>query len=471
MDPKFDLFVILAEMRTGSNLLEETLAQAEGVTCHGEVFNPVHIGGPNKTEILGVTRAERDAAPLTLLDRLRAAPGLNGFRFFHDHDPRILPVILADPRCAKIVLTRNPVESYVSLKIARSTGIWRMADTRARKTPKPMFAAEEFTAYLDARQGFQQHVLSVLQRSGQTAFYLDYEDVQSVEVINGLLAFLGAAGTVSRISRRLVPQNPEPLSEKVGNFAAMERALGAVDWAALSRVPNFEPRRGPGAPRAVAAAGAPVLYLPIPPPGEDGIRGWLSGLGTGGLIEGFTQKTLKHWLRDRPGHRCFTLIRHPLDRAYAIFRHLMVAEEFEGLRLGLQEAWQVPVITGDPSCLAPEVERTAFLGVLKFIRANLNGQTPVQQNILWASQSSVLQGVTQFLVPDLVARVESLQTDLGYLAALIGGDATESRVPDPLRAERECLMRICDREVEAAAWAAYGRDYQMFGYAAAVPPL
>lgn len=471
MGSKFDLFVILAEMRTGSNLLEETMAQAEGVTCHGEVFNPVHIGGPNKADILGVTKAERDAAPLALLDRLRAAPGLNGFRFFHDHDPRILPAILADPRCAKIVLTRNPVESYISLKIARSTGTWRMSDTRARKTPKPMFVAEDFAAYLDVRQGFQRHVLSVLQRSGQTAFYLDYEDVQSVDVINGLLAFLGAAGTVSRISRKLVPQNPEPLSDKVRNFAAMERALGTIDWAALSRLPNFEPRRGPGAPRAVAAAGAPVLYLPIPPLGDDGIRDWLSGLGSGGLIGGFTQKALKDWLRNRPGHRSFTLIRHPLDRAYAVFRRLMLEEEFEGLRIGLQEAWQVSVVTGDPSSLAPDVERAAFLGVLKFLRANLNGQTPVQQNVLWASQSSVLQGMAQVAAPDLVARAESLEADLGYLAARIGAPAPDDGVSDPLKADRARLMRICNREVELAAHATYGRDYQMFGYAAALRPL
>ncbi len=465
MEPKFDLFVILAEMRTGSNLLEETLNQAEGVAGHGEAFNPIHIGGPNRDEILGVTKAERDAAPLLLLERLRGGPGLNGFRFFHDHDPRVLPEILADPRCAKIVLTRNPVESYVSLKIARNTGNWRMSDVRGRQTPKPAFVAEDFAAFLDARQGFQQHVLNALQLSGQTAFYLDYEDVQSVEIINGLLKFLGAAGAVSRISRKFVPQNPEPVSEKVRNFAAMEKALGDIDWAALSRLPNFEPRRGPGVPRAVAAAGAPLLYLPIPPLGDDSIRGWLSRLGGGGLAEGFTQRTLRDWMRDRPGHRSFTLVRHPLDRAYAIFRRIMTDADFEGLRIGLKEEWNAPVATADPSDLAPEAERAAFLGVLRFLRANLSGQTPVQQNILWASQSSVLQGVAQFSAPDLIARAETLVADLGHLATLMGAPAPDMGVSHPLRAERERLMRFCDREVQTAAHAAYGRDYQTFGYA------
>ncbi|MBC7142836.1 MAG: nodulation protein NodH, partial [Rhodobacteraceae bacterium] len=51
MTRPFDYFVIFAEMRTGSNLLEATLGQVEGLTCHGEVFNPDHMGGPNVDEV------------------------------------------------------------------------------------------------------------------------------------------------------------------------------------------------------------------------------------------------------------------------------------------------------------------------------------------------------------------------------------------------------------------------------------
>lgn len=46
---------------------------------------------------------------------------LGGFRYFHDHDPRVLDMILDDPGCAKIILTRNPLDSYVSWKIAQAT--------------------------------------------------------------------------------------------------------------------------------------------------------------------------------------------------------------------------------------------------------------------------------------------------------------------------------------------------------------
>lgn len=130
---KFDCFVIFAEMRTGSNLLEAAVNELEGVACHGEAFNPALIGYPKKTELLGISREARDSDPMRLWRAIREAPGLNGCRFFHDHDPRVLGAMLEDPRCAKIVLTRNPFESYVSLKIARATNQWKLGDARRRR--------------------------------------------------------------------------------------------------------------------------------------------------------------------------------------------------------------------------------------------------------------------------------------------------------------------------------------------------
>ena len=40
----FEYFVVLAEMRTGSNLLESNLNAIDGIECHGELFNPFFIG-------------------------------------------------------------------------------------------------------------------------------------------------------------------------------------------------------------------------------------------------------------------------------------------------------------------------------------------------------------------------------------------------------------------------------------------
>ena len=91
MTDAFDYFIVFAEMRTGSNFLEANLNAIDGVTCHGEVFNPHFIGYPNKTEILGVTREMRENSPEQLIETIKKySDGFGGFRYFHDHDPRVL---------------------------------------------------------------------------------------------------------------------------------------------------------------------------------------------------------------------------------------------------------------------------------------------------------------------------------------------------------------------------------------------
>ncbi len=114
MSHQYDYFVIFAEMRTGSNFLEENVNSYPGLTCWGEAFNPAFIGKSKQKEMLGVSLIMREADPTLLLHKMRdATKGLAGFRFFHDHDPRILAHVLKDSKCAKIILTRNPLDSYV----------------------------------------------------------------------------------------------------------------------------------------------------------------------------------------------------------------------------------------------------------------------------------------------------------------------------------------------------------------------
>ncbi|MCU9848162.1 sulfotransferase domain-containing protein [Defluviimonas sp. WL0024] len=461
----FDYFVIFGEMRTGSNLIESTLSTAPGISCHSEAFNPVHIGGPNIEEILGITMAERQRDPMELLDRIRNAEGLNGFRFFHDHEPRVLDAILADPRCAKIVLTRNPVDSFISLRIANATKRWKMTNVKHRTTWQPVFQFEEFESFLAERQAFQLRLLSALQVSGQTAFYLDYEDSLRVNVINGLLRFLGVDAEVARISNKLVRQNPEDMEQKVRNFPEMEAALQRIDWANLSRTPNFEPRRGPGTPQAVAAAGAPLLYVPIRPRRDEDLRAWLSQLGSGGLVDGFNNMTLRAWKRDRPGHRSFTVLRHPLARANEAFSEVLTSDTYTDIRTALRKRHDVPFPPEDEiEGLGDTAYRAAFLAFLRFVTVNLNGQTSIRQDVLWASQWSVIQGFAQFATPDLLCREDHLVEDLAYLVRSVGlHDA-----PTPPAAGPELalvpLARIYDAELEKAARDAYGRDYVSYGF-------
>ena len=71
MSSKFKSFVVFAEMRTGSNFLESNLNAFDGITCHGEAFNPHFIGYPKSTEILGIDQQTRDNDPTKLLVAIR----------------------------------------------------------------------------------------------------------------------------------------------------------------------------------------------------------------------------------------------------------------------------------------------------------------------------------------------------------------------------------------------------------------
>ena len=465
MERRFDYFVILAEMRTGSNLLEATIGQVDGVHCHGEAFNPDYIGAPKTKALMGMTMADRLRDPMALLDRIREADGVHGFRFFFDHEPRVVDAILNDPRCAKIVLTRNPVDCYISLKIAYNTKRWQLTDVKDKIAWKPPFKPEEFEAFLSDRQQFQIRIQNALQVTGQTAFYMDYEDSLRTDVINGLLSHLGLDVEIDKIATTLIRQNPEEMADKVRNYPEMEAALQQVDWANLSRTPNFEPRRGPGVPRYVVAEGAPLLYMPIQPAADTHLREWLAELGEGGLQEGFTQKTLRVWMRKVRGHRSFAVLRHPLARAHDIFASVLARDGFAEIRRSLRMHYDVPLPPDQALGQMTGTDyRAALLGFLAFLKANLNGQTAVRQDMLWASQSTIVQGFAQFAPPDMLCREDRLDADLRHLAKSVGVRAPalpiapESAAPVP-------LAEIYSGELESAARDAYPRDFITFGFA------
>ena len=461
MAGRFDYFVIFAEMRTGSNYLEANLNDLPGVTCHGEAFNPVFIGYPNRADLLGVTFAARNDDPGALLDRIIAADGMNGFRFFHDHDPRILNRVLADPRCAKVVLTRNPAESYVSRKIAGETGQWKLTNAKHQRSAQIQFDAAEFEAHLGALQGFQITLMRALQINGQTAFYIDYDDLHDLDVLNGLAAFLGVAGRLDSLSRALKKQNPTEMADKVKNLRAMELALARLDRFNLSRTPGFEPRRGPMVPSYRAGAKAPLLFIPVRGGPVARALGWLAaldGVAVDDLPGGFTQKTLRQWKRQHPGHRSFAVLRHPVLRAHDVFCRDVLGGGIPGLADTLRRAHDLPL----PPDGDRDRHRTAFLEFLRFVKANLSGQTALRTSPAWATQSALLQGVAQFAQPDFLLREDEMEQGLSRLAndlGLIAPPLPPAPTDDPV-----ALADIMDQTVEAAAREAYGRDYMAFGF-------
>ena len=445
-------------MRTGSNYLEANLNALAGVTCYGEAFNPAFIGKKDQVEMFGETLAMRDADPFALMRKLREkTTGIAGFRFFHDHDPRILATVLADVRCAKIILARNPLESYVSLRIARETGQWKLGDGKTLRTAKVKFDPRGFQAHFEDTAGFLASVSAALQKSGQAAFRLDYEDLQDLAVLNGLARYLGVEAELAAPDAALKKQNPAALQDKISNPAEMEAALSRMDVFGMGHLPSFEPLRNARIPDFLAADDAKLLYMPMRGGSDARVESWLRSLGP--VSGDFNQKTLRQWKRARPGHRSFTVLRHPLERAHAAFVDRVLGNALPELRGLLARTYKVELPKVGCDFSDGPSHRAAFLGFLRFVKLNLSGQTGFRVDAHWASQTAALQGFAQFQGPDLVVREDALADGFAFLSAQVG-----LACPAVAEMGETRLAGIYDDETEAAGRDAYARDYIGFGF-------
>jgi hypothetical protein len=459
MDRRYDAFVIFAEMRTGSNHLEESLNGLADIRCHGELFNPVFIGRHNQFEAFGFDMARREREPLGLVDAMIAENGpLPGFRFFHDHDPRVLDRVLTDPRIAKVLLTRNPLDSYVSRKIATATGQWRLTDLKHAKTDRITFDAGEFGQMLSDWAGFRDTLRHGLQVTGQTAFHIRYDDINDVDILNGLARFLGSGHRLETASKRLKRQNPGEIRDKVENAAEMEAALARIDRFGLDRITDGEVPRAPGVPGFVAHPDAGLLFLPVAGAPVEPVLDWMAGIGGAGradLLTGMTQKDLRKWMRTHPGFASFSLVRHPLLRVLHAYRDLQQARDARDVETRdlLSERHKID-FTGPPLGAMP-----AFVAALK---GSLTGQDSVRTRADWATQAALLQAAAPVVLPQRIIRERDAATELAHMANAMGLEAPGwSGDAETDEAWRACLA---DHDLPKAVFDAYRKDFIQFGF-------
>ena len=70
---KFEYFMIVAAMRTGSNMLERSLDRFEELSCFGELYNPAFVGFPIRENELVISVEDRAKDPLALLDLIKSS--------------------------------------------------------------------------------------------------------------------------------------------------------------------------------------------------------------------------------------------------------------------------------------------------------------------------------------------------------------------------------------------------------------
>jgi hypothetical protein len=226
-------FMLVGMMRSGSNFLERTLGLLPSIRCHGELFNQHFVGlaAEYPQEFLGYRRDNVHARNKDSVAFLNAMiQGCDrqamGFRMFLDHDTAVMSEALYNPAIKKVVLTRNLLDSFVSLEIARETDVWLTTETRQSAEPDRVnIDVNDFTAFALRQSMFYNDVLTILQRTGQPYFHIDYAEIKELSVLNGLVEFLGVPDRFSTAEEPIKRQNPGSQQDKISNYSQVVEQL------------------------------------------------------------------------------------------------------------------------------------------------------------------------------------------------------------------------------------------------------
>lgn len=482
MNPRtFKYFVIVATMRSGSNMLERTLVQFDEISGYGELYNPSFVGDPYQKSGLEITPEERGQAPEKLLSIIQENAGdtIAGFRIFPDHNDQMLDFCLRDKTCAKIVLTRNPLESFVSLQLAEDNDRWQMRDITLRQEASYALDQEEFERYLEGSAKFYGDVHAVLQETGQTAFRIDYEDLGELRKVNGLARFLGVGSKLNNFKFRGSKQNPGNLADKIENYADVMAALHPIKRLDDRVFEYLEPRTRKSNEDIHFAKNMPLAYLPTKPREIDPIIPWLKSIDPKGEkpSNGLNKKEIKAWLSEENIKFTFTDLEHPVDRAYRSFCEFFVTPNrgrYAGIRKLLISHYELDLLPNsyngpvDKEGLervgySLKKHRANFKKFLKFLKATLRDQALYQPKPEFCSQLERLRSYEDLAHPQYIALPHTRHLVLPMITKLLGVDGKE--LPEP-----ECihypfsLDDVYDYSIEALTRKAYARDYQNFGF-------
>ena len=100
-----------------------------------------------------------------------------------------------------------------------------------------------------------------------------------------------------------------------------------------------------------------------------------------------------------------------------------------------------------------------FLDLIKHIQA---GRTELRTPAQLATQSATIQGFAALQAPDIVIREDRLAAGVDWLAAETGRNLPP--LPAAVAKSAVPLETIYGPDLEAAARAAYGRDYTAYGF-------
>jgi len=477
----FTSFIMLGAMRSGSNLLEKFLNQYEGLVCHGELFHKSFIGVQGCQNFLGIETEARNEDPQRLLDAVRAnTPNkITGYRFFQDHDEKVMEAALKDRYCAKIILTRDPVESFVSLQIALETQQWLVSDIAHRKDVQIHFDLDDYATYLKDRTAFYNRISCSLAISEQPFFEIDYEMLTEVKNINRLAAFIGDRAGKTVLNEPIKRQNPGALAHKISNI---EEVRAALDAPSLHERPPplLTPilESGTDLSRVYFSQKNALIFGPVPGVPDKGVRKWLETQNQRAPENGLSSHRYAEWKEQHEGATFFSVVRHPVLRAYNAFMLKIFATNADGylsIRQDLEDQFGMFLPQGEiapdqgrhaleKSGYGAEAHRISFKLFLIFAAANLGDKTKIRQDGKWQLQTEIIRRY-RILHPEvIVLKEKTLRFGLKYLRNMLDIPPIYAWHNEPEPAFSFPLSEIYDAEVESLAYAAYKPDYEELGF-------
>jgi len=477
----FRYYVLLADMRTGSNLFEDVISQFDDFVCLGELFNPKFVGGPKAPSMPDLTVEARDADPVAIIEQAidKYPDQLMGFRHFSNHDPLITKHCLNDPTCAKIVLTRNPMDSFVSLQIAQQTSQWQLRNLHVRKDARVTFDIDTFQKYLEAQRVNRQSIKEAIQETGQTAFHIAYEDMARVETFNGVAKFLGSDQQLTDVQSKTKRQNPDGLREKLTNYDEMREQVRRLNIFESDIEAYVEPAKTRGSVAVHAGRTIPIMYLPIRQGPNDPTVQWMQSLEADGNQPQtkMSEAEVQNWLGAHSDRSVLTVLEHPVERAYRAFNRRIVflpSDKSIWLRRILREQFGLDFPSwGDgvkPQAQHLEhhsytsaLHKENFLKFLGFLKGNLSGQTVTPVFSEWSHQYSQVESYQRFTVPNFIVRPQDKDTMFSTIQKLHGLKAKRPLLK-VLEKELVPLNTIYCDKIEQATRDAYHQDYVKFGF-------
>lgn len=235
-------FVIIAQQRTGSNMLVSALDSHPAVRCYGELFRTgkkLDKGVGLVVSMLDEIYHDEDYQVdhwREYLDAVVEAAGpvdAVGFKIMLNQDRNVMQALVADPGYRKIFLNRENVLSvYSSHKIAKETGQGAAGLSMQVKKAQVAFVPEEFEKFRARYQRRYNEAEQVLKDSRQDFCKTAYTDIITSEGIDDVLGYIGVDSTQGwKVGTQ--KRNSPVLTERFNNPQAVEEymsEIGRPDW-------------------------------------------------------------------------------------------------------------------------------------------------------------------------------------------------------------------------------------------------